>query len=76
MQNSLFRAVIKRQIPTCCKVLYTKLVRVISSCFETKMLSKNTGFSRLTCRLNLIENKKLTQHVSEDFPSFSRRRSG
>ena len=50
-ENSLFRAAIKREILTSCKVLYTKLVRVISSCFEIKMLSKNTGFSRLKCQL-------------------------
>ena len=50
-ENSLFRAVIEREILTSCKVLYTKLVRVISSCFEIKMLSKNTGFSRLKCQL-------------------------
>ena len=36
----LFRALIKRQILTSRKVLYTKLVRIISPCFAKKMLSK------------------------------------
>ena len=50
-QNSLFRAMIKREILTSHEVLYTKLVRVISSCFAIKMLSKNKGFSHLKCKL-------------------------
>ena len=56
MQNSLFRTMIKREILTCHEVLYTKLVRVISSCFAIKMLSKNTGFSHLKCQLKWKKN--------------------
>ena len=47
----LFRALIKGEILTSHEVLYMKLVCVISSCFAIKMLSKNTGFSRLKCQL-------------------------
>ena len=40
--NSLFRLLIKREILTSREVLYTKLnVRVISSCFAIKILSKS-----------------------------------
>ena len=46
-KNSLFRLLIKREIPISREVLYTKLnVRVVSSCFAIKMLSKN-GFISL-----------------------------
>ena len=46
MKNSLFRLLIKREILASRKVLYTKLnVRVISSCFGIKMLSKKGFFS-------------------------------
>ena len=45
-KNSLFRLLIKREILTSREVLYTKLnVRVISSCFAIKMLSKKEFFS-------------------------------
>ena len=45
-KNSLFRLLIKREILTSREVLYTKLnVRVISSCFAIKMLSKKGFFS-------------------------------
>ena len=37
-QKSLFRILIKREILTCREVLYTKLVRVISSCFAMNQL--------------------------------------
>ena len=44
-KNSLFRLLIKREILTSREVLYTKLnVRVISSCFAIKMLSKKRFF--------------------------------
>ena len=47
---------IKREILTCHEVLYTKLVRVISSCFAIKMLSKN-----LKCRLPYVaEHNQMT----------------
>ena len=50
-KNSLFRLLIKREILTSREVLYTKLnVRVISSCFAIKMLTKK-GFSCLKCQL-------------------------
>ena len=43
---TLFRLLIKREILTSREVLYTKLnVRVISSCFAIKMLSKKEFFS-------------------------------
>ena len=55
-KNSLFRLLIKREILTSRKVLYTKLnVRVISSCFVIKMLSKK-GFFRLKCQLKRKKN--------------------
>ena len=45
-KNYLFRLLIKREILTSREVLYTKLnVRVISSCFAIKMLSKKGVFS-------------------------------
>ena len=45
-KNSLFRLLIKRAILTSREVLYTKLnIRVISSCFAIKMLSKKGFFS-------------------------------
>ena len=45
-KNSLFRLLVKREILTSREVLYTKLnVRVISSCFAIKMLSKKGFFS-------------------------------
>ena len=44
-KNYLFRLLIKREILTSREVLYTKLnVRVISSCFAIKMLSKKGFF--------------------------------
>ena len=70
-KNSLFRLLIKREIPTSREILYTKLnVRVISSCFAIKMLS-NKGFFSLKMSA-LISKKKLAQHVCKDFPSFIR----
>ena len=55
-KNSLFRLLIKREILTSREVLYTKLnVRVISSCFAIKLLSKK-GFSRLKCQLKRKKN--------------------
>ena len=45
-KNSVFRLLIKREILTSREVLYKKLnVRVISSCFAIKMLSKKGFFS-------------------------------
>ena len=45
-KNSLLRLLIKKEILTSREVLYTKLtVRVISSCFAIKMLSKKEFFS-------------------------------
>ena len=43
-QTLLFRALIKREILTSRKVLYTKLVRAISLRFAKKMLSKTRVF--------------------------------
>ena len=55
-ENSLFRLLIKREILTSREVSYTKLtVRVISSCFAIKMLSKKS-FSRLKCQLSKKKN--------------------
>ena len=58
-ENSLFRLLIKREVLTSREVLYTKLtVRVISSCFAIKLLSKK-GFSRLKCQLKRKKNDNI-----------------
>ena len=44
-----------------------------SALFCRKDALQNTGFSRLKCQL---KRKKLTLHVSKNFPSFSRRGNG
>ena len=57
-KNSLFRLLIKREILTTREVLYTKLnVRVISSCFAIKMLSKKGSFS---LKMSASEKKIVT----------------
>ena len=59
-KNSLFRLLIKSEILTSREVLYTRLnVRVISSCFAVKMLSKKGFFS---LKMSAQAKKKLTQH--------------
>ena len=63
----------KREILTSCKVLFTKLVHVISSCFEIKMLSKNTGFSRLKCQL---KRKEIDTACFRRFSTFQPTREG
>ena len=70
-KNSLFRLLIKSEILTSREVLYTRLnVRVISSCFAVKMLSKKRFFS---LKMSAQAKKKLTQHICKDFPSLIRR---
>ena len=64
-KNSLFRLLIKSEILTSREVLYTRLnVRVISSCFAVKMLSKKGFFS---LKMSAQAKKKLTQHICKDF---------
>ena len=73
-KNSLFRLLIKSEILTSREVLYTRLnVRVISSCFAVKMLSKKGFFS---LKMSAQAKKKLTQHICKDFPSLIRRGNG
>ena len=63
----------KREILTSCKVLFTKLVYVISSWFEIKMLSKNTGFYGLKCQL---KQKELDTACFRRFSEFQPTREG
>ena len=49
------------------RVLYTKLIRVISLCFAKKMLSKIRVFS---IKMSAQAKKKLTQHGFNDFSKF------
>jgi len=59
--------------------LYQSRSLVLEACtlnqslFSKKDAFQNTGFSHLKCQL---KQKKLTQHVSKDFSSFSRRGNG
>ena len=56
-KNSLFSLLIKREILTSREVLYTKLnVRVLSSCFAIKMLSKRGFFSLKIASLSKKKN--------------------
>ena len=62
-------ALIKREILTSCKVLYTVLVL-------QKDTIQNTDFSRLNCQL---KQRKIDIHYTflcNNFPSFSRQRNG
>ena len=54
------------QILTSREVLYTKLVRVSSSCFAKRC------FSKYAFKMSAQAKKKKTQDVCKDFPSFSR----
>ena len=61
-------ALIKREILTSRKVLYTKFCTCNQFLFCKKDAFQNMVFSRLKCQL---EQKKLTQQVWKDFQSFS-----
>ena len=61
-------ALIKREILTGCKVLYTKsCTRIKSVLVLQKDASQNMNFSLLKCQLK--RKKKLTQLVCKDFPT-------
>ena len=66
-------ALIRREILTSRKVLYTKFCTCNQFLFCKKDAFQNMVFSRLKCQL---EQKKLTQQVWKDFQSFSRRWGG
>ena len=69
-KNSLFRLLAKREILSGREVLYRKSnVRVISSCFAIKRLSKKGSFPP---KMSAKAKKKLAQHVCKDFPNFIR----
>ena len=66
-------ALIKREILTSRKVLYTKFCTCNQFLFCKKDAFQNMVFSRFKCQL---EQKKLTQQVWKDFQSFSGRGGG
>ena len=66
-------ALIKGEILTSHKVLYTKSCTRNQFRILLKDAFQNTAFSRLKCQL---KRKKLTWLVCKDFPSFNRRWNG
>ena len=64
---------IKREILAGREVLFTTLRARNQFLFCKKDVFQNTDCSRLKCQL---KQKKLTQCVCKDFPSFSRRGNG